>query len=122
MKLGRPRVYEDEDIDTFIERTDEYFTTTSKPTISGLALHLGFSDRYMLYKYEKKEAFSHTIKGIRARMTSYYEENVFKYAAGSIFMLKNFGYSDKLLVENKGGLGINLIVSQQTKDALDNEQ
>jgi hypothetical protein len=66
------------------------------PTISGLALYLGFADRYSLYEYEKKDAFTYTIKKARALITQYYEERSQVGAcSGAIFMLKNFGYTDK---------------------------
>jgi len=109
MKTGRPAKYKTaEDMQSKI---DKYFVdgcntstclvngneiTRRVPTITGLALYLGFVDRYSLYEYEKKREFTCTIKGARARIVQHYEElaqgnNV----AGPIFMLKNFGYSDK---------------------------
>lgn len=70
------------------------------PTISGLSLYLGFCDRHSFYDYEKKEAFTHTIKKARASITQYYEEcSQVGSAPGAIFMLKNFGYSDKTEVD-----------------------
>lgn len=74
----------------------KFFEEEKQPTISGLALYLGFADRYSLYEYEKKEEFTYTIKRARAYMVAYYEKKVVGgQAAGPIFMLKNFGYSDK---------------------------
>jgi hypothetical protein len=71
------------------------------PTISGLALYLGFSDRWCMWDYEKYPEFSNTIKLAKAKITSYYETAMRAgQCAGSIFMLKNLGYSDvqKILV------------------------
>ena len=70
------------------------------PTISGLALYLGFCDRHSLYDYEKNPKFSHTVKVARARMVAHLEALAQGgNAAGAIFMLKNFGYSDKTEVD-----------------------
>lgn len=78
------------------------------PTISGLALYLGFCDRYSFYEYEKKPAFTYTIKTARAMLTRKYEANLDGgNAAGSIFMLKNLGYTDKTEIEHTGDLILN---------------
>ena len=75
------------------------------PSISGLALYLVFCDRHSLYDYEKRAKFSHTLNAARARMTAYYEENTQAGSApGSIFMLKNLGYSDKQELDISGKL------------------
>lgn len=67
-----------------------------KPTITGLALHLGFESRQSLYDYEKDGAFSYTIKNARLRIESKYEERLHEQACtGAIFALKNFGWKDK---------------------------
>lgn len=72
------------------------------PTISGLSLFLGFSDRHSMYDYEKRPQFSHTIKKARTRITKMYEMNMMgQHCVGSIFMLKNLGYADKTEVESK---------------------
>lgn len=94
MPAGRPPMFEKpDDMQALV---DKYFEEEDRPTISGLALYLGFADRYSLYEYEKKPEFTYTIKRIRARITAQYERAVFgNNAAGPIFMLKNLGYSDK---------------------------
>lgn len=97
-------MYEDPEVMQTV--IDLYFKETANPTISDLSLHLGFSDRYSFYDYEKKPEFTHTIKKARAKITAWYEQNVFENAAGSIFMLKNLGYSDKQQLEVKSDLKI----------------
>ncbi len=73
-----------------------FFLEEKAPTITGLALYLGFCDRHSFYDYEKKPLFTHTIKRARAKMVEIYEKAVSgSNVAGPIFMLKNFGYSDK---------------------------
>lgn len=85
--------------------------TVPSPTITGLALYLGFCDRHSMYAYEEKPEFSNTIKNARAKMVTLYEQNVLhgKNPSGAIFMLKNFGYSDKqqLEVEAKQEITVN---------------
>lgn len=87
------------------------------PTITGLAIYLGFESRQSFYAYELKPAFSYTIKRARLFIENEYEEllqtgNV----AGAIFALKNLGWSDKTEIDQKtelsgtvGFTGINII-------------
>lgn len=95
------------------------------PSLSELAIELGFADRFSLYDYEERDQFCHTIKQIRAKMCSFYE----KYGATGlippafvIFMLKNYGYSDKQEIEHTGKDGgaiattINIIGVQPKTD------
>lgn len=66
------------------------------PTVTGLALYLGFCDRHSFYDYEKNEKFSHTIKKARLRIENEYEKQLWNSACpGAIFALKNFGWKDK---------------------------
>lgn len=68
------------------------------PTITGLTLALGFSDRASFYDYEKKPEFSHTLKNARMRVEHDYEMQLRTSPsgqAGTIFALKNLGWSDK---------------------------
>jgi hypothetical protein len=72
------------------------------PTISGLALFLGFASRQSFYDYEKEEGFSYTIKRARLFIESEYEEQLqFGNVTGAIFALKNLGWKDKSEVVNK---------------------
>lgn len=93
---GRPRKYNS--ADQMQIAIDDYFVTTTKLSICGLALHLGFDDRHSLINYAgySKEYFT-TIKRAKLRIEAYYEEHlVEKNAAGSIFALKNFDWKDKV--------------------------
>ena len=70
------------------------------PTITGLALYCGFSDRVSFYDYEKREEFSYTIKKARATMEQHYEELIQgSTPTGAIFALKNFGWIDTQKIE-----------------------
>ena len=81
------------------------------PTITGLVLYCGFADRQSFYAYEKKEGFSYTIKNARTRIESIYEEMVHSSPnpAGAIFALKNFGWKDKLEIDDESQLTIKVI-------------
>ena len=66
------------------------------PTITGLALFLGFNSRQSMLDYEKKEEFSCTIKNARLRIEHEYEKQLhLDKCTGAIFALKNFGWKDK---------------------------
>lgn len=64
------------------------------PTITGLALYLGFEDRSSLYEYKEKKEFTHTVKKAIARMENYAERELFNNPkpTGAIFWLKNHGW------------------------------
>lgn len=87
---------------------EDYFTSTKaqkeSPTITGLALHLGFASRQSFYDYEGREPFSYTIKRARLRVECEYEKMLSggKIAIGAIFALKNFGWTDKQEIKHEG--------------------
>lgn len=74
------------------------------PTITGLALFLGFASRQSLYDYSKNyKNFSYTIKKAKTQMEMYYEEALqVGNTIGAIFALKNFGWTDKQEIEHSG--------------------
>jgi hypothetical protein len=97
---GRPLKFETEE--EMQKAVDEYLKENNIPTISGLAYYLGFESRQSFYDYENREAFSYTIKRCRLFMESHYEARLQgNNPAGSIFWLKNAGWSDKTEVEQK---------------------
>jgi len=75
------------------------------PTITGLAIHLGFESRQSFYDYEKEEGFSYTIKRARLFIEREYEEQLHgNNVTGAIFALKNMGWLDtKSLDHTTGG-------------------
>jgi hypothetical protein len=122
---GRPRTYKS--VEEIEKAIDEYFNIPEiinvdsyagtdtmqsgktmlnpKPTITGLALHLGFESRQSLYDYEKDGEFSYTIKSARLRIEAKYEEKLYDNACtGAIFALKNFGWKDKQELEHSGNM------------------
>lgn len=71
------------------------------PTVTGLTLFLGFSDRGSLDDYERKEEFSHIIKRARKLVEHGYEKKLHgDKNIGAIFALKNMGWKDKTEVES----------------------
>lgn len=83
------------------ERDAEY------PSLTGLALFLGFESRQSVYDYEKKNTdFSYAIKRARLRVEASYEQALFSRAStGAIFALKNLGWSDKQEVDHSSSDG-----------------
>lgn len=90
---GRPLAYSDPgELQTAV---DTYFASTMRPTLSGLALHLGI-DRTSLYNYKKRDQFFDIIKKAQSRVEAVYEERlVWDNCLSVIFPLKNMGWSDK---------------------------
>ena len=116
-KGGRPSFFSTPE--ELQDRIDDYFTESkedlSSPTISGIAYFLGFESRQSFYDYEDRDGFSYTIKRARLRIEIEYEKMLtsLKNATGSIFWLKNAGWSDKQEIEHSGELpitGINYII------------
>lgn len=101
---GRPPKYKT--ADELEKAIAGYWVENSdKPTITGLALFLGFESRQSFYKYEQDGEFSYAIKKARLQVESIYEKNLHSgNPAGSIFALKNFGWSDKQEHEISGGI------------------
>lgn len=71
------------------------------PTITGLALYLGFVSRQSIYDYEKNGDYSYTIKKARLRIEANYEKSLSSSSpTGAIFALKNFGWADKQQIDH----------------------
>lgn len=86
------------------------------PTITGLALFLGFDSKQSLYDYKKKEEFSYPIKRALMVIENNYENALFSQApSGAIFALKNMDWSDKKEVEHSGGVEVKQITGMVIK-------
>lgn len=87
---------------------DKYFNdckVTHRPlTIAGLASALGVS-RTTIYNYGYKDEFFNTIKSARDKVMAYIEEQaIVRGNSGVIFLMKNYGYTDKRETDvNVGG-------------------
>jgi hypothetical protein len=96
---GRPPKFTDpEQLQNLV---DEYFDTTDRPTLAGLAVHLGMS-RSSLYNYAEKNGFLDIIKSAQARVEALYEERAVYdgQPTGVIFALKNMGWTDRLATDH----------------------
>lgn len=102
---GRPRKWDDPD--KLLEAGMQYFEEEDKPTLSGLALHLGFCDRFSLYEYGKHEKFTYAIKTLKAKLTDTIAQRALYHeggqVTGAVFYLKNLGYSDRQVTAIEGG-------------------
>lgn len=104
--VGRPPRFKTADemevlVDEYFEAlmADEKFV----PTVNGLALHLGFTSRQSLINYGGKPEFVDVVKRARTILENAWEQRlVGPNAAGTIFWLKNQGWSDKTEQEISG--------------------
>lgn len=106
---GHPPFYTDPEV--MQAKVDEYFETGDKKiiydqfgipheirviTVTGLALALGFSTRKSLLDYSEKVEFVNVIRKAVSRVELMYESNLQTGSpTGSIFALKNMGWSDR---------------------------
>ena len=95
--MARPSIFDSPE--EFTRIAEEYFSkreAEDKPfTVNGLALALGLC-RQSLLNYGEKPEFLDAVKAIRARLEDHWESRLGGgNAAGTIFWLKNQGWSDK---------------------------
>ena len=95
MAGGRPMIWKNS-----IELSDliaDYFDSTERPTLSGLAVFLEI-DRQTLYNYKERDEFFDMIKKATAKVESIYEERAIyeNNPTGVIFALKNMGWTDRV--------------------------
>ena len=114
---GRPPKFTDPDIlDDMVDGYIAECEVSEEPlTITGLALYLGFSDKCSLYDYQKKDEFSHSIKRARTLVENGYEKRLGE-GAGSIFALKNFGWTDRQDLNLSGQVGVSFNMGFNGKD------
>ena len=96
--VGRPRLYDTpEQFDAKVEQYKIYCDTKPEPvTWTGLALYLGFSSRQSIDEYLNYDGFSDSVKRAKSLVEYSYELKLHGASpTGSIFALKNFGWSDK---------------------------
>jgi len=92
------------------------------PTVTGLALYLGFESTTSLSDYSKKgPEFASIIKRAKLRVENRYEKNLHgEKPTGSIFALKNMGWKDTNLLDDSGAvagiLAWNYITPKKPKD------
>ena len=105
---GRPRKYKS--VEAMSAAIDAYFAETAfdKITITGLALHLGFTSRQDLINYEGySQEFHDTIKTAKLFVENAYEQDLReKGGSGPIFALKNFNWKDKQEIDQKTSFSV----------------
>jgi len=103
--MARPRIYNSEielqeEILKYFEQTKE---NNERPTVTGLALFLGFASKQSLYDYEKNDKFSYSIKRALTMIECELEKRLENQSvSGIIFALKNMGWTDKVQTEHSG--------------------
>lgn len=99
---GQPKLFKTPmELQICIEQYREYLEETKKPpTMAGLAYYTGI-DRSSLYNYANREEYFDTIKRFRDWILMCWEEyGIDNSSSGLIFMMKNYGYTDKIETEN----------------------
>jgi len=103
--MGRPRKYTAAQAQKIIDR---YFSEIEKssrpPTITGLALALDTSRKVLCQWAEREDELAAVITRAKSRVELYLEEllTMTRTPAGAIFALKNFGWSDRQVLEVSG--------------------
>ena len=107
--MGRPRKHTTAQAQKIIDR---YFSEIEKsdrpPTITGLALALDTSRKVLCQWAEREDELAAVITRAKSRVELYLEEllTMTRTPAGAIFALKNFGWSDRQMLEVSGNLNI----------------
>lgn len=118
--VGRPRKYQTpEDMQKAI---DDFFDNTELITITGLALHLGFTSRQDLINYENySPEFYDTLKKAKLRIENDYEKGLKRFGgSGNIFALKNFGWQDQQAIDHTtqgDKVNFNVVMFKDKSDA-----
>lgn len=82
---------------SYLKEADEF------PTVTGLALFLGFCSRQGLYEYRDKDEFSDLVKRALTVVESHYENRLNSGApTGAIFALKNMNWKDTTDLKHSG--------------------
>ncbi len=108
-------------------RVDGYFEQCKKdetpPTFTGLLLHTGLKTKQRLSDYGQREEFAEVVEYARARMQEVYEQNLHgPNPTGSIFALKNMGWSDRQELEHSGPDGGPIRTACVTRPKLTKEE
>jgi hypothetical protein len=106
---GRPRIIETpEELDIRVAAYLEQRSRDKEPvTLTGLILTLGLSSRESFERYGERPEFSDAVKRARLAVEADYERRLDRdRPTGSIFALKNMGWSDQQTLNVRGGLAM----------------
>lgn len=129
MGFGRPRKYETaEELEDAVfnyfkqfDEVDNLEDLRKKPTVAGLALHLGFASRQSIYDYAEKGEFSYVIKRALLALEDFHEGALSgNNVTGHVFWLKNHGWADKK--ELDGSFDVTQLVIEAIDDATDDDE
>jgi len=104
-ELCQPKPMIDEEGNVYKDKSGNPIIELNPPTITGLALHLGFESRTSMYDYEQKSEFMYTLRRARMKCENWLERNGLSGNTPptmAIFALKNYGWSDKQEIEHSG--------------------
>lgn len=103
-KYKSPHQMEKGIIHYFESLTDEEGRLTDVPTITGLALHLGFASISAIPDYMEKEEYRYLLERARTVIENFHEKALTTKQSpiGAIFALKNLGW------KNEGGGAITI--------------
>ncbi|WP_167510637.1 terminase small subunit [Chryseobacterium sediminis] len=86
------------------------------PSVTGLAIYLGFESRQSMYDYLAKPEYSYFIKKALLHVENTYERGLWNdKVVGPIFGLKNMGWTDKSETKLTGDPDNPIEVKEQTK-------
>ncbi len=96
-----------EEFDTLVDEYVSLCVAEEKPvTLTGAILHLGLSSRQSLDEYKNYKGFSDSVKRLKLLVENAYEERLVKNnPTGSIFALKNMGWSDRQELDHQSSDG-----------------
>ena len=104
-ELCQPKPMTDDEGNVLKDKSGNPVIELNPPTITGLALHLGFESRTSMYVYEQKPEFMYTLRRARMRCENWLEKNGLEGKTPptmAIFALKNYGWTDKQEIEHSG--------------------
>ena len=106
-----PEYAKDEECEIIVTKQGPIIKNLNAPSLTGLALYLGYASRQSIYDNENIEEYSYTIKRSKMKV----EEWLYQHSvdgtmppAVGIFLLKNFGWTDKQEIEHSGGVTVNV--------------
>ena len=99
-----PKILKDNDDHVLVNPKGYPVMELNPPTLTGLALALGYCSRQSIYDNENKnDKFSYAIKKARLKCENFLEKYTLSGdipAAAGIFALKNHGWSDKQEIDH----------------------
>ncbi len=115
-ELCQPKPMVDEEGNVYKDKSGNPIIELNPPTITGLALHLGFESRTSMYDYEQKSEFMYTLRRARMKCENWLERNGLSGNTPptmAIFALKNYGWTDKPEKQETDDTGSDLSILQQ---------